>query len=263
MPRSTDRQQLLSSHLAEVSSIVEGRELWFPAFNYDYLRSGLFDARTDPSQVGAISEAFRSTRASWRTLVPVFSMSGSGPPPPLASTVPALVDPFGEESMFARLVELDGVVVWYGAPWSSTTLIHHAERMVSDGPLYRYDKDFPGTVISREGRQRVVLRYHVRPLDRRSGYDWDALAQRVREEGVLGDVPGSAGTCRWAPARQLVALWSAILADDPLGLLDQPSRAWADPLLDAMGRRFRLEDFEDGVESLSAPESPLAPPEPR
>ena len=50
-----------------------------------------------------------------------------------------------------------------------------------------------------------------------------------------------------ASARLLVKFWTERLAEDSLYMLDQPTRRWVEPMLDKLGRRFELEDFEAPV----------------
>ena len=243
VPRSHDREQLLASHLATLGSLSDGRDLWLPAFNYDFVHTLRFDVEADESQVGPISETFRRGPGAWRTLVPVFSISGTGPPPPLATALPDLVDPFGDDSMFARHAELDGIVLWYGAPFGTTTFLHRVER-ASGGPVYRYDKDFAGTVVTHERTHHTVLRYHLYPLGRPLRYDWDRLLRRAADAGVVREVEGTGGVCLWAPADALGNHLLEAVAADPLDFLDGPSRDWVAPILERLGRRFELRDFE-------------------
>ncbi|MGE3361691.1 MAG: hypothetical protein AB7O92_34155 [Acidimicrobiia bacterium] len=48
----------------------------------------------------------------------------------------------------------------------------------------------------------------------------------------------------WAPARALRTHWVGALTADPLALLDADARAWVEPMLERLGRRFELCDFE-------------------
>jgi aminoglycoside N3'-acetyltransferase len=73
------------------------------------------------------------------------------------------IDPFDQGSAFARLAELHGIVLFYGAGINSATILHHGENLAGR-PRYRYDRFFSGSVMNREGVGHVVrMRYHVRP----------------------------------------------------------------------------------------------------
>lgn len=242
VPRSRSRGELLSSHLDALERLAHGRDLWIPTFNYDFLRTGTFDSSSDPSQVGPITEAFRVSRAAWRTPTPVFNFAGTGGPPPTELEQGSVVDPFDSSSLFALAGSLDGSVAWYGATLSSTTLLHHAERLAG-GPIYRYDKPFRG-VIRHEGcSTQLTLLYHVRPTGHHLDYDWPRLDRETIDAGVVRRI-GNREHARWAPAQLLIDFWVARLREDPLALLDQESRAWVDPRLQQLGRPFLLGDFE-------------------
>ena len=241
VPRMEDRAGFLLSHIGNIDSIVHERSVWFPAFNYDFLGSRTFDTATDPSQVGAITEFARQNIATWRSAVPVFTLAGTGAEPIDSPNEGAVIEPFDSESVFGRCVKQDGVVMWYGAPFSTATILHTAEALAT-GPLYRFDKDFAGTVTSDGEPVTVTLRYHVRPMDRHLDYDWARIIPLAQDAGIirqLGDSP-----VFWASAAGLVEHWVTAQRKDPLYLLDAESRMWVEPMLSKLGRRFERADFE-------------------
>lgn len=152
-------------------------------------------------------------------------------------------DPFGTESLFARLVEADGVILYYGATFHYNTVVHYSERLVG-GPPYRYDKLFPGTVTRVDGSKAVgSLNYHVRPHGRGLDYDWAAILARaldagacVRSERHPEVLAASAGT--------IVQFFVDELRRDPLALLDAETRGWVARTLEELGRGFTIDDFE-------------------
>jgi aminoglycoside 3-N-acetyltransferase len=244
VPRSTSRTALLEAHLARIEAIAGERDLWFPTFNYGYPKSRVFDVRNDTSELGPISEYFRTGRAEWRTRTPMFSASGTGARPRAAEDVPPVINPFGAESIFASLSANHGSILWYGAPWSAATIIHFAEAS-SGGPAYRYDKDFPGEVVEEDRRWATTLRSHVRPVNRPCNYAWSQLFATATQQGVVHPVEGAGDVCFWATAGDLVRSWVELLAADPLALLDADTRAWVAPMLERLGRRFEVRDFEE------------------
>jgi aminoglycoside N3'-acetyltransferase len=239
---SATREAILLSHSGNLEALVDGRPLWMPAFNYDFCRSGAWDDRATPSQVGPISEHFRVT-SDWRTLVPVFSMVGIGAPPPSASAPPPLsIDPFDTKSAFHTLLELDGTILWYGAPISSSTLIHYVERL-SGGPLYRYDKRFRGTITTDGAIYETELVYHVRPQSLGIEYSWDQLREQAMAAGVIRQLDHQ-GRILWASVRALTDLWTETMLRDPFALLTSESRAQVEPHVMKLGRRLEVGDFE-------------------
>src|SRR5258706_9577825 len=240
VPKTRAREGLIDSHVALLDEIAGMRAVWMPAFNYDFPRTHSFDVNRDPSQLGPIPERFRTTAAEWRTPIPIFSASGTGKPPEIEWK--DLTDPFGNESLFARLVEADGVILYYGDTFHFNTIVHYAERFC--GPAYRYDKVFPGEVIRADGvRSKGNLVYHVRPLGRGLEYNWPGILTRALAAGACvrsDDHPQILASS----ASSLTDFLIAEMRHDYLALLDAPTREWVAPALQKLGRRFVIEDFE-------------------
>lgn len=136
-----------------------------------------------------------------------------------------------------------------GQGGAGRTVIHQAQVAgggESGGPLYRYDKLFPGVVQhpGEGGDEVACLNYHARPKGRELEYDWARLEADAEAQGLVqaAKAPGSAALLVRFP--ELCFHWLARLRDDPLFLLDLDSRAWVEPELARLGRRFALEDFE-------------------
>lgn len=243
LPVSAGRNEWLTAHVDRVRETAGERGLWMPTFNYGFPRSGRYDVLYDVSEVGPLTEHFRTTVAGWRTPTPVFSFAGIGQPPEFDRGAEA-IDPFGSRSTFAKLVEQDGAILFYGAPFSAATIVHHAERSAG-GPLYRYDKRFSGEVVGADRAvHRVLLLYHVRPLNRWLDYDWKKLLLDSTAAGVCRAWEANGSRFIAASARGLVRLWSERLGREPLYLLDERSRSWVGPMLQRLGRRFEVDDFE-------------------
>jgi len=239
-----DRNAYLDSHIDMICHAGCERALWVPTFNYDFPKTRVFDVHASESQLGPIPERFRTTAATWRTPIPIFSVAGLGydPQPRWGPGT----DPFGQDSVFHELVTQDGVVLYYGDTFQYNTLVHYSERDAG-GPLYRYDKLFPGKVIMADGSTiEGSLDYHVRPMNMGLDYDWTRLKDEATNAGVLRHLDGYPEILA-ASARGLNDLWTSNLADDPFSLLDASSRSWAEPKVNELGRRFVLSDFEEAA----------------
>lgn len=239
--RSRDRSQFLTAHVRLLRDFAEGRDLWLPAFNYDFPKTRVFDVVADEAHLGPLPEHFRTTASEWRTAMPIFSVAGIGANPLLKWGDGT--DPFDASSIFAKLADSDGVILYYGDTFSFNTIIHYAERRAG-GPAYRYDKLFPGRVVMRDGTSvRGSLCYHVRPFGTGLDYDWPGLLAAALAAGVCCRVDGHPELLA-ASARGLCDLWISELKSDPLALLDKRTRLWVEPALDDLGRRFMIGDFE-------------------
>ena len=241
-PRSMDRKEILNAHMEFLQPAIGNRDLWMHTFNYDFPHSRTFDVANEPSQVGPLTDHFRKNVAQWRSTTPIFPFAGTGEAP--LEDLGHEIDPFGQSSPFAQFARQDGVVLFYGASVNTATIMHHAER-VEGGPAYRYDKLFPGRVTLTDGSVRdVILRYHVRPWESGLDYDHARNLSDLMDAGVLR--AWQSGPIRYlaASAKDMVSFWVSRLAEDPVCLLDDESKLWVEPMLERLGRRFELEDFE-------------------
>lgn len=238
---SRDRNEFLDSHIELLKQAAGDRPLWLPAFNYDFPKTRTYDVKHSESQLGPIPERFRTKHAEWRTNIPIFSIGGIGrnPDPRWGP----MTDPFGEDSIFADLVRNDGVVLYYGDTFHYNTLVHYAERKAG-GPLYRYDKVFEGTVITADGQSiRGSLNYHVRPMGMGLDYDWGRLLKEAIDAGVCTRSTEHPEILA-SSAKALCDHWVNDMMRDPFALLDDASRAWAEPAVNRKGRRLEIEDYE-------------------
>lgn len=212
------REATLDAHLDAILEAAGDRVVVFPTFNYDWCQTGTYDPRTDPSQVGVLSERFRTERATYRTLTPIFNFGvratdGSFVP----SRMPAL-DPFGPTSTFQWLIQYGATVLVYGAPPRTASAVHVAER--ERASPYRYAKAFPGAIA---GFGSHVLIYLVRPVG--LFYDWTSVESIVRSQTEEHSLP--IGTVRVGRADQIhAALLSALDRDEHAFLAEPPTELY-------------------------------------
>lgn len=214
--------------------------LVFPAFNYDYGSKRVFDVDLDPVQVGALPEWVRQQSGTHRSEVPFFSvLSGHD----LGLKTKGPINPFGGASAFQWLVDHDATLALFGAPLHSLTFIHYVEE-VSGGPVYRYDKSFPGQTVSGGKTLPCDFSMHVRPMGVHLDYDWRRLETDLLAQGLLqqsSDAPG----LKWLNARALLEYWGNQIAADPFYLLDALSREFFTRATDGGKVRVQQRDFEN------------------
>lgn len=234
---------LLGGHVSVLADLLQADNLWMPAFNYSFPKTRVSEPDSDPSEVGALTEFFRTDVADWRIEVPMFSVVGTGEPPVFDAADP--IDPWGEVSYFADLANRDGALFLYGAGLEAVTYIHHIERLL--GVPYRYPKVFDGVTRHKDGTDRPVrLQHLVRPMgDDPISYDWAKLIADLTDADLLTDMSSKRTKLSVIAAAGLRQLWLGKVATDPLYFLDEASLSWVRPKLDMLGREFRIEDFEE------------------
>ena len=233
--------ELLTNHFKAIKEVTKGKNLIFPAFNYDFLKKKSYNVNHDKSQVGVLSEYFRNSVATYRTTTPVFSFTSEKQ---LHYTnYSNLIDPFSDESFFQFLVDNNSSMMHYGSPFSSSTFIHHVER-ISGNLLYRYDKMFKGQIIKDDQITPVSLKYHVRPLNQTLNYRFNFLETELINQEVLKKITQDSTIISIINLSDLKKFWLDKLTDDPLYFLDQATQNWVKTKLDKLGRSFLLNDFE-------------------
>ncbi len=126
----------------------------------EHLRSHpVFDSRTDPSRMGAISETFRRMPGTLRSLHPThsFCASGAGAEEVLAGHEHAAT-PFGEGTPFVRIRERGATQVYFGSGTRAITMYHSFEVVrVPPFPFRVFLPDpVPATVIDADGNSEEV-----------------------------------------------------------------------------------------------------------
>ena len=126
----------------------------------EHLRAGaVFDARSTPSQMGAISEAFRTAPGVLRSVHPTHSVCARGPG---AAEVVAghelAATPFGQGTPFERLIDRGALQVYFGSGVRAITMYHAWECLRE--PPYPIKVFLPQPIDARcvdaEGRELTV-----------------------------------------------------------------------------------------------------------
>ena len=229
--------------LSDLEMLFDG-PLIVPTYNYQFTKSRHYHVSDDPSEVGQFSELFRQKYKSKRTPAPVFS-NACNQPDCLSRDLPSQVDPFDIGSDFDSLSKNAGNIVTFGSPFAPTFILY-IERQIPDGPLYRFDKFFDGTVTDiDEVEHSTKLKLHVRPLDAIVRYDLNRIEKDLFDKGILTKhVLKDSFQYSLCRADAFVEYALLELQRDPLYLLTQDSRDYFDQTDAFRNGRVRLEDFE-------------------
>lgn len=238
-----DKKSFFDLHFNFLMDYCGNRNIFFPSFNYDCLKTGIFNIDKDPIQVGVLNEFIRKEKNFERNIVPVFSFLSSSSFKTNSIKDKKLIDPFGKESLFNELYKKKSFLLHYGSHIKSSTIIHFIER-ISNKLLYRYDKFFKINVESNGTVIKIILKYHVRPLGFNLDYDWLKLEKELKDSGILFKYNSGRTKLLGIKISDLVDFWLEKLNDDPLYLLSRETRSSVECMLDKFGRGFELNDFE-------------------
>jgi aminoglycoside N3'-acetyltransferase len=241
---SVDPELILSRHMKALNSICRDSPLFIPAFNYDFVQSGVYRPDFDCSQVGALSEYARTRWATQRCGPPIINFSCAVSDALELSCVND-TDPYGVNTIFGLVHRAGGKVLMYGAPFSSFTFIHYIERLLG-GPSYRYDKYFHGVVRSiNKPDVPVRLKYHCRPIGRNFSYDWSKLQKDAELQGAINSFKTKGSEILIVDLGLICELWGEKVISNPLYFLDRDTSIWVDRELNRLGRKFEIRDFEE------------------
>jgi aminoglycoside 3-N-acetyltransferase len=126
----------------------------------EYLREGpVFDLRSTPSRMGAISEIFRTSRGVVRSLHPTHSVSARGRGAEALVAGHELAEtPFGAGTPFEKLIERGAHQVFFGSGVGAITLYHAFECLRE--PPYPIEVFWPQRIDARcidaKGRELIV-----------------------------------------------------------------------------------------------------------
>jgi aminoglycoside N3'-acetyltransferase len=151
-------------------------------------RQPTFDARTAPSRMGAISEAFRRRPGTARSLHPTHSIVASGRGAEDLVTGHELTDTaFGPGTPFARLIERNALQLYFGSGTAPLTIYHAFE--VTRDPAFPLDVfaqrvfEIPSTDL--EGRETTVRTLVHNPVLLPGRIDANPRLQQVFRTALL------------------------------------------------------------------------------
>ncbi len=190
--------------------------LLVPVFSYSFTRQECFDCASTPSQVGLMTELFRTLPGVARTRDPIFSVAVWGAGSDALAAAPCH-DCFGPDSPFAWLAGHDGWIAGFACHPDRITFTHYVEQCFGVG--YRFMKRFEGEVIEEGAARPWHCDYFVRRLDLASEIDLTRLVAALRAEGrwreaLLGRVPVWAVRCA-----DFAAVASRLVATHPHALI--------------------------------------------
>ena len=220
-----------------------GKNLIFPAFNYEFSKTKIFDIENNLIQVGALSEYLHSVDSYKRTPVPFFSVLYNLDQLHDLSPLCTYVEPFGKNSVFEWMYNKNCDIVFFGTNLKSFTFIHYVEGLIPNNPIYRYDKLFEGSIIINGVAHKVSCKMHVRPMGLSLNYDTEKIETDLRSKGILF-YDDQLGLTSRTSAQPLADYLSDCIKKDPFYPLTEESKAEILKHTSGGTQRIQKKDFE-------------------
>lgn len=192
--------------------------LVFPTFSYSFCKNEIYDPVQTKSTVGILTEFFRKQLGVIRTKHPIFSVAIAGAHRELAEVGK---DSFNDDSIFGKVRQLKGKIVFFGADFHSCTYLHHIEQL--HGVSYRYFKTFTGRIRENGQLYDDYATFFVRYLDRVVKLDTRRLEQLLLDEGIMKSVSLGEGKILFVDAQELFDVGNELLEKDPYFFLSEDS----------------------------------------
>jgi aminoglycoside 3-N-acetyltransferase len=155
----------------------------------EYLAEGpVFDVRSTPSRMGAISEAFRLSPGTLRSIHPTHPMCVRGPGAEEIVAGHERADtPFGEGTPFPRIVERDALQLFFGCGTGAITMYHSFEcTRVPPFPLDVFaNRVFDARCLDHEGQELTVRTLVHNPTLLHGRIDSNPRLQAVYRTAIL------------------------------------------------------------------------------
>ena len=185
-----------------------------PSYSYSYTKNEEFNREATPptADMGTIPCELWTHPDAVRSLDPMFSVIAfGGRTREVVGGIPSSC--FGSDSVYARILELDGAICNIGIG-SHSALLHHVEQKL--GVQYRYLEYFDGRTVFGGQKRSTTISYNVRKLDspRDIAY-FLRLDSDARKQGELATASVGRSEVNLIRARRMEKLARDGLARDP------------------------------------------------
>jgi len=195
---ASDKNFLMQSLIDSIKETV-GRDgtIIMPTFSYSFDRNEAFDVDKTRSTVGALTDFFRKQEGVVRTSHPNHSIAAYGKRREYFAAESK--DTFGRDSIFGKLYDDNGKIIFFGAPFQSCTFIHYIEQMHK--VPYRHMKKFRGKVIINGNEHDEEISFYAKYNVFFSSFS--RLEKHLLENGIMKNVQVGAGNIMAVKCRDL------------------------------------------------------------
>lgn len=220
-----------------------------PTFNYQYCKI-LKTSMKAKSELNKTSEYFRKNLAKWRTIDPIFSFCGNYKK---KIKFKNKLRSFDKNSAIQDVIDDDGYYFFCGTPISFLTPgIHYLENIINT--RYRYDKVFSGQIKIKNKFKKINYIYKVWPMYKKSRFNQQVITANYDSKKINSDLI-KAGVMKivlkrsnryimYCKAKKFNDFIKKKIKKNEFYLLDKKTKSWIKPMLDKLGRPFKLTDFE-------------------
>jgi len=215
-PNLVEPNYFLSSFVGALKKSVGSQgTVILPTFTYAFCKKGIYDRRKSLSEVGSLTEFFRSQPGVVRSLHPISSVAVWGK---YAKDILQIgKDSFGRESVFGKMHTLNAKIILLGTTLQACTFLHYVEQM--HRVPYRFMKTFHGTIVDDGHIYEDSYTHFVRPLEGGIENDMMKIDPYLREKGFLRETRVGSGSILLVTAKDLFEVGMQVLDADSYFLL--------------------------------------------
>jgi aminoglycoside 3-N-acetyltransferase len=184
--------------------------LIMPAFSYSFCKGEIFDVENTKGTVGTLNEYFRRLPGVSRSVQPIFSAAVMGKNKDKFLNISK--DSFGKDSIFDKLKQANGKLVFFGASFHSCTYLHYVEQMHKIP--YRYMKEFNGKIKDGEKIYEDRCTFFVRYLNSNVVLDTSRLEKYLLENKIMKEASIGNGEILVIGAKELYNAGFKLLDED-------------------------------------------------
>ena len=240
-----NKNDFFKQHYELIKKITNYSKLIFPCFNYNFPNTKIFNIEKSKSQTDYFTEYFRIKFSKMRTNVPIFSVTANYKLN--LSNKFKTINPFGKNSIFHYLYKKNANILYYGAPFSSSTFIMYVEDTFKNGPIYRYKKLIKGKIIDKKNKKNITLSFHVRPKNKKYylEYDWKKIERELIKNKIIFIYNAGITRIKIINIKKVTSFLHKKMKKDQFYLIDKKSKKWVIPMFKKLKRRFILDDFKN------------------
>jgi len=187
-----------------------------PAFTFSFGISRVWDAKSTPSEMGALTEYFRKNIATARSIHPFHSICAVGPRAD-EITSGLCASSFGEQSAFQMLYDHDALNLSIGTEFiGGATFLHIGEEQV--GVPYRFMKPFPGEVRDFNGQiVDTTFEMYCREITETHEYDnvWEGCWEDLNRKNLFATTQFKGAMLALSNIQQTLETFKGFLKADP------------------------------------------------